>query len=145
MSTLTESKTGFWSPAEWFRRTSFGALSMLIVQFILGIAYSLWGTAPTATKSVGMFSSPLLAIHVILGIVIVITAAALVVRGVRDKAGQVLGPSVVALLAVLAAFGAGAAFVGKGDNGASFGMTLATAIAMACYAANLLILGNRRG
>ena len=47
------------------RLSSLGLVSMLIIQFILGMIYSLYGTGPTATKSVGMFSSPVLALHVI--------------------------------------------------------------------------------
>jgi hypothetical protein len=124
---------------------SFGALTMLILQFVLGTAYNLWGTAPSASKSVGMFSSPLLAIHVILGILIVLAAIVLVVRAVQGKAGPVLVASVVGLVAVLGAFGAGESFARDGANGASFGMAVATAVAMLCYAANLVILGKQRG
>ena len=70
MSTLTESETGapLTARLERVRMASFGVLTMLVLQFILGTAYNLYGTAPTATKSVGLFSSPLLAIHVVLGI-----------------------------------------------------------------------------
>jgi len=124
---------------------SFGALTMVILQFVLGTAYSLWGTGPTSTQSVGMFSSPLLAIHVVVGILLVIAAAFLVFRAAQAKSRAVLGSSVVALVAVLAAFGAGSSFTQNGDDGASFGMALAAAIAMLCYAANLVILGRRRG
>ena len=42
---------------------SFGALTMLVLQFVIGTAYNLYGTAPTAKKSVGPVSSPLLVIH----------------------------------------------------------------------------------
>ena len=69
---------------------SFGALTMVILQFVLGAAYSLWGTAPTSTQSVGMFSSPLLAIHVVVGILLVIAAAFLVFRAAQAKSGAVL-------------------------------------------------------
>jgi hypothetical protein len=124
---------------------SFGALTMLILQFVLGTAYSLWGTAPTAGKSIGMFSSPLLAVHVVLGILIVLVAVMLVVRAVQGKAGPVLVASIVGLVAVLGAFGAGESFARDGANGASFAMAVATAVAMGCYAANLVILGKQRG
>ena len=43
---------------------------MLILQFVLGMIYNLYGTEPTANSSVGLFSSPLLALHVILGILL---------------------------------------------------------------------------
>jgi len=147
MSTLTEPTTGQRPHAQFerLRMASFGALTMLILQFVLGTAYTLYGTAPTATKSVGMFSSPLLAIHVVLGILIILAAIMLVIRAVQAKARPVLVVSVVGLVAVLGAFGAGESFAHDGANGASFGMALATAIAMACYAVNLVILGKQRG
>jgi hypothetical protein len=149
MSTLTEPKAGS-APAaaraERIRMASFGALTMLILQFVLGTAYNLYGTAPTAGKSIGMFSSPLLAIHVILGILLIVAAAMLVFRAAGARSGPVIATSAVGLLAVLGAAGAGSAFTGHGANGASLGMAVATAVAMLCYAANLVILpGKQRG
>ena len=143
---MTKSKAGQTpaAQAERLRMASFGALTMLILQFALGTAYNLYGTAPTAGKSIGVFSSPLLAIHVILGILIVIAAGALVFRAAQAKARTILITSIVALVAVLGAAGAGSAFTSQGDSGASLGMALATAVAMLCYAANLVILGKPR-
>ena len=129
---------------ERLRMASFGALTMLILQFVLGTAYSLYGRAPTAAKSVGMFSSPLLAIHVVLGILIVLAAIMLVVRAVQAKVTPVLVTSVIALVAVLGAFGAGSSFTNSGANGASLGMAIATAVAMLCYGTSLVFLGKPR-
>jgi len=145
MSTLTQSPTGAARVArlERVRMASFGALTMLVLQFVLGAAYSVYGTAPTATKSVGLFSSALLAIHVILGILLIIVAAVLVFRAAQAKSGAVLGTSIAGLIAIIAAAGAGSAFAHDGANGASFGMAIATGVAMLCYAANLVILGKR--
>jgi hypothetical protein len=147
MSTVTEPKAGKRpvAHAERLRMASFGGLTMLVLQFVLGTAYSLYGTAPSAGKSVGMFSSPLLAVHVVLGILIIVAAVVLVVRAVQFKAPAITATSVVGLLAVLGAFGAGSAFTNNGANGASFGMALATAVAMLCYAAYLVFLGKPRG
>lgn len=147
MSTLSEPRAGERPAAqtERLRMASFGALTMLVLQFVLGTAYNLYGTAPTASKSIGMFSSPLLAIHVVLGILIILAAAMLVFRAVQAKASPVIATSVIGLLAVLGAFGAGSAFTNSGADSASFGMALAVAIAMACYAVNLVILGKPRG
>lgn len=143
---MTEPKAGHQSGAQAnrLRMASFGALTMLILQFVLGTAYNLYGTAPAAGKAIGMFSSPLLAIHVIVGILIVLAAIMLVVRAVQAKIRPVLATSVVGLLAVLGAFGAGSAFTQQGANGASLGMAIATAVAMLCYAAGLVILGKPR-
>jgi heme A synthase len=147
MSTLSEPRAGERPvvQTERLRMASFGALTMLVLQFVLGTAYGLYGTAPTASKSIGMFSSPLLAIHVVLGILIILAAAMLVFRAVQAKVSPVTATSVIGLLAILGAFGAGSAFTNSGDNGASLGMALATAVAMLCYAANLVILGKPRG
>ncbi len=150
MSTLTDPTTSATTPArlERIRMASFGALTMLFLQLVLGAAYSLYGTAPTAKKSVGLFSSPLLAIHVILGILLLIAAAMLVFRVVQARAGgALLAMSVVGLVAVIGAAGAGSSFAQDGANGASLGMAIATAVAMLCYTVNLVILphGKRQG
>ena len=128
--------------ANRIRMASFGALTMLVIQFVLGTAYSLYGTAPASGKSVGMFSSPLLAIHVILGILIVIAAIMLVVRAVQARHTPSVATTVIGLLVILGAFGAGSSFAKDGSNGASLGMAVLTAVAMLCYAANLVILGK---
>jgi heme A synthase len=146
MSTLTESQTAQRTAAQAgrLRMASFGVLTMLILQFVLGTAYNLYGTAPTAFKSIGMFSSPLLAIHVILGILLIVAAAVLVFRAVQFKVPAVIAASVVGLVAVLGAAAAGSAFTSDGADGASFGMAIGTAIAMLCYAVNLVILGGKQ-
>ena len=128
--------------ANRIRMASFGALTMLVIQFVLGTAYSLYGTAPTSSKSVGIFSSPLLAIHVIMGILLAIAAIMLVVRAIQAKYAPSIATTVVGLLVILGAFGAGSSFAKDGSNGASLGMALLTAVAMLCYAANLVILGK---
>jgi heme A synthase len=128
--------------ANRIRMASFGALTMLVIQFVLGTAYSLYGTAPTTSKSVGMFSSPLLAIHVIIGILLIIAAIMLVVRAVQARHTPSIVTTVAGLLVILGAFGAGSAFTRDGSNGASLAMALLAAVAMLCYAANLVILGK---
>jgi hypothetical protein len=37
---------------------SFGLVILLLAQYVLGIAYNLYGTAPTPTKKIKLFSSP---------------------------------------------------------------------------------------
>ena len=144
MSTPTVETPGALAPkaANRIRMASFGALTMLIVQFVLGTAYNLYGTAPTSSKSVGMFSSPLLAIHVIVAILLIIAAIMLVVRAIQARHAPSIATTVAGLLVILGAFGAGSSFAQDGSNGASLGMALLTAVAMLCYAANLVILGK---
>ena len=128
--------------ADRIRMASFGALTMLIIQFVLGTAYSLYGTAPTSSKSVGMFSSPLLAAHVILGALLIIAAIMLVVRAIQARHAPSTITTVAALVVILGAFGAGSSFTRDGSDGASLAMALLAAVAMLCYAANLVIIGK---
>src|SRR5579862_7918840 len=67
------------------RRSNLGLLIMLIVQFVLGMIYNLYGTAPTSTKSIGLFSSPDLALHVILGILLFLAAVGQLVQSIRIR------------------------------------------------------------
>ena len=115
------------------RTSSLGAVVMLIIQFILGIIYNLYGTAPTSTKSVGLFSSPVLALHVIVAILLVIAGIGQLIRAIGTRHRLAIWMSAVGLLAILAAFGAGLGFTGSGAAGASLGMSLAFAVALACY------------
>src|SRR6202041_2002676 len=115
------------------RLSSLGAVVMLIVQFILGMIYNLYGTAPTSTKSIGLFSSPDLALHVILGILLVIAALGQLIRAITVRHPLSIWMSAVGLLAILGAGFAGLGFAGNGASGASLGMSLAFAVALACY------------
>ena len=115
------------------RISSLGLVSMLIIQFILGMIYNLYGTGPSPGKSVGMFSSPVLALHVILFFLLVIAAVGQLIRAVGARHRLTLGMSALGLVAILAAGVAGIGFIGNGDAGASLGMSLAFAVALAAY------------
>jgi hypothetical protein len=115
------------------RRSNFGLLIMLIVEFVLGMIYNLYGTAPTSTKSIGLFSSPDLALHVVLGILLFLAAVGQLVQAIRFRHALSLWLSAVGLLSILGAGFAGLGFTGSGANGASLGMSLAFAVALACY------------
>ncbi len=115
------------------RMSSLGTVVLLIVEFILGMIYNLYGTAPTSAKSIGLFSSPDLALHVILGILLVIAAVGQLVRTISIRHALSIWMSAVGLVAILAAGFAGLGFTGNGASGASLGMSLAFAVALACY------------
>ena len=115
------------------RRSSLGVVVMLIVQFILGMIYNLYGTAPTSTKSIGLFSGPDLALHVILGILLFIAAVGQLVQAIGARHQLSIWLSAVGLLSIIGAGFAGLGFTGSGANGASLGMSLAFATALACY------------
>ena len=115
------------------RMSSLGAVVMLILQFILGMIYNLYGTAPTSTKSIGLFSSPDLALHVVLGILLVIAALGQLIRAIGIRHALSVWLSAIGLLSILGAGFAGLGFTGSGAAGASLGMSLAFAVALACY------------
>ena len=115
------------------RISSLGAVIMLIIECILGIVYNLYGTAPTADKSIGLFSSPVLALHVILAILLVIAALGQLIRAIGTRHRLAIWMSAVGLLGILGAGFAGLGFTSKGAAGASLGMSLAFAVSLACY------------
>jgi hypothetical protein len=115
------------------RMSSLGLVTMLIIEFILGIIYNLYGTAPTSSKHIGLFSSPVLALHVILAILLVIAAVMQLIRAVGIRHRLSVWMSALGLLGILAAGFAGVGFTGNGAAGASLGMSLAFAVSLACY------------
>jgi heme A synthase len=122
------------------RMASLGVISTLIIQFILGMIDNLYGTAPAPGKPVGLFSDGWLALHFIVGILLLLTAIVLVIRAVQASHRLVLWTSVIGLLAIIAAIGSGISFTRDGANGASLGMSIAFAVALACYVVNLVVL-----
>jgi hypothetical protein len=115
------------------RMSSLGLVAMLILEFILGIIYNLYGTAPTSTKSIGLFSSPTIALHVILGILLFIAAVAQLVRAIGTRHRLTIWMSVIGLVGILGAGFAGSGFANSGAAGASLGMSLAFAVSLAAY------------
>src|SRR5271169_7077944 len=65
------------------RMASLGVISTLILEFIVGVVNNLYGTAPAPGKPVGLFSSGWLALHVIVGILLLLSAIMLVIRAVQ--------------------------------------------------------------
>ncbi|HEX9541281.1 MAG TPA: hypothetical protein VGA04_24205 [Streptosporangiaceae bacterium] len=128
--------------ARRFSSASFGLVILLIIQYVLGIAYTLYGTMPTAGKQVGLFSSPLLAVHVIVGTLLVLAAIYLVIAAVRARIRLAVIMSVIGLLSILAAWVTGSAFAQKGASGFSMAMGVMTAVALLCYMVNVRVLGR---
>jgi hypothetical protein len=80
-----------------------------------------------------------LALHALLGTLLLVTAVTVIIRAVlaRNAAATVIGT--VALLAIIAAWLSGARFTGDAADGASFGMAMATAVALLCYVTILFV------
>jgi hypothetical protein len=138
--------------ADNLRRASLGAMVMLILEFALGTGVNLYVTLPSGDHGSGLGAAigraladgpAAVAAHAALGLLLIVAAVVLLIRAVAARHVPVITLSAVGLLAILAAASSGARFVGTGQNGASLGMALATAVAMACYAVSLFVLGGR--
>lgn len=127
------------------RMSSLGLVTMLIIEFVLGTVYNLYGTAPTSTKSIGLFSSPDLALHVIVGILLFIAAVVQLVRAIGARHRLAISMSALGLLGILGAGFSGLGFTGNGAAGASLGMALAFAVSLACYVVLVFALPSAPG
>lgn len=132
------------------RGNSFGGVVMLLIQYGLGIWVNLYATLPTSDEGSNVVSGVartitngpvVLSMHAILGIALILTASAAVFRAAQIGRSVVTAAAVTALIAILLAALNGARFVGNGDNGASFIMAVATAVAIFCYACVLMVTG----
>src|SRR5712692_1780949 len=115
------------------RQASMGAVFMLIIQFILGIVFNLYGTMPDSGHSFGLFSNGWLIVHEIMGVLLVLAAISLVIRSMGAGSGLAKATSWIGLAAIILAFGAGVGFTRSSDSSSSLMMSLAFAIALACY------------
>ena len=123
------------------RRASLGALVMLVVQFGLGISVNLYTSVPAKGSAGDAFSNgPVLALHVVVGLLLIVAAIGLLVRAIIARHGPVIAAAVVGLLAIATAATQGFSFVSDGTNAASLAMALATGVAMLCYAIALYLV-----
>lgn len=124
---------------------SFHLLILLLAQYVLGIAYDLYGTAPTAAKTVGMFSSSLLGAHAALGTLLIAIAIYLVVASIRAGLRIAVAASGIGLVSLIAAWVTGSAFTQKGGSGFSMAMGALTAAAILCYMVLVKVTGAASG
>ena len=130
------------------RVTALAGLVMLLIEYGLGVWANLYAHLPASDHGKATFTAfggavahgPAgLALHALLGTLLIVTAASVVVRAAlaRQAAPVVIGCA--ALLAILAAWFSGTKFVSDAASGASFGMALATGVAILGYATILFI------
>jgi hypothetical protein len=121
------------------RGNCMGAAVLLIIQLALGVGLNLFVTLPEHGSFFGtVFSSAVLIAHVVVGLLMLGAAGSALVRAIRARRAIVY--TSLGLAAVLAAGIAGSSFVASAADGASFGMALATAVAMFCYLAAVFTL-----
>ena len=125
------------------RGSSLGALVMLILQFALGIGVNLYISPAKGGFGEAFSNGPLLAIHAILGLLLILAAISQLVLAIRVRHTAMIALSAIALIAIAVAASSGASFLSDQAEGSSLGMALATAVAMLCYAVCLRIEGDR--
>lgn len=121
---------------------------MLLAQYGLGVWVNLYGHLPASDHGANIATGfaravskgPLaLSIHAILGVLLILSAAAALVRAIRIRRPVLIGAALVGLLSIVAAAFAGARFVGIMSNGASVTMAIGAGIAIGAYALILLL------
>ena len=130
------------------RANSLAGLVMLLVEYGLGMWTNVYATLPASDQGKATFAAfgaavvhgPVgLALHALLGTLLVVTAVSVVVRASLVRRVPLIVVGCIALVAILTAWLSGAKFVGDGANGASFGMALATGVAILGYATIVFI------
>jgi hypothetical protein len=124
------------------RGASMGALTMLIIEFALGVGVNLYITPAKGGVGEAFSNGPLLALHSVLGLLLILAAIDLLVRAIMAGHRVATVASALGLLAILGAAFNGVGFLKHGQNGASMAMSVAGAVAMLCYAVCLVILGS---
>lgn len=123
------------------RANALAAVVMLVLEYWLGMWMNLDGHVPNADHGVGFWAAFLdaitrgpvgLALHALLGTLIIITSIGLAVRSITSKRWSWSALALVALLSVLLAWLSGVRFVSSGDSGPSFLMALLTGVALLC-------------
>lgn len=136
------------------RPNSFAAVVMLLIEYGLGIWVNLYAQIPASDQGKGTFAAfgaavahgPVaLAVHAVLGTLLLVTAVAFIIRAVLARRAAAIVIGAVALLAIIAAWVSGTRFVGDAASGASLGMAIATGVALLGYVTILFIPGLTEG
>lgn len=134
------------------RGNSFGAVVILLIQYGLGIWVNLYAHLPASDHGANIATGfaravsngPVgLSVHALLGVVLIVSAVAALVRAIRVHQPVFTAATAVGLAAIVVAAISGASFVGDGANAASLSMAIAAGVAIAAYAFVLLISAGR--
>jgi hypothetical protein len=127
------------------RRASLVVLVLLLAEYVLGMYVNLYVTVPSADHghSVGSAISNgpvILSAHAVIGLLLGLSALAVLVLSVIARRPSVIAVSVAGLLALAVASLAGSSFTSSGTSADSMAMSVMTGVGLLCYAANLYLL-----
>lgn len=107
---------------------------ILLIEFGLGVGLNLYVSVPTHKAFFStVFGQWALATHGVIALVLVASALNTLIRSVQARRGFAVFWSVIGLLAILAASGAGIAFVQDGKTSSSMSMAVTGTIALLSY------------
>ncbi len=139
-------------PQQRALRTQALAISIaLLCEFLIGMAVNLDATIPATDRGSGIVPAiaravshgpASLAVHAVLGLVIVVGSLAAAIRGISSRSPVLAVPAMIGLLCMVGASVSGASFVGSQDAAASMAMAACTALALGCYAIILFALAS---
>lgn len=147
LDTATSAGQGSTDRTASLRRASLAALVLLVIQYGIGIGINLYVTVPAADHGHGIGTAisngpGVLAAHIVIGLLLILAAAALVVQAVRARHPGVIVTSVIGLLALVGAAAQGASFVDNAHPAASMTMAVLTGVALLCYGISLYLAGS---
>lgn len=119
-----------------------GALSMVVLEFVLGTGVNLYVKPARGGLHEAFANGPLLAMHAVLGILLVVAAFDLMIRAIIAGHRPVITGAAIGLLSILGAAFYGIGFLRTGSAAASMGMTVAAGVSMLCYGFCLRVLGS---
>ncbi len=127
------------------RRASMAALVLLLAEYVLGMYVNLYVAVPAADHghSVGSVISNgpvILSAHAVIGLLLGLSALAVLVLSLIARRPSVIAISVVGLIALAVASMAGSSFTSSGTSADSMAMSVMTGVGLLCYAANLYLL-----
>jgi hypothetical protein len=124
---------------------------LLLIEFGLGVSVNLYAKLPASDHGKGMLPAfggavaggpVVLALHALLGTVLLAGSIAALVRAILIRRPVLLGLAGVALLSIVGAWISGSRFVATMANGASLTMALATAVSVLCYVLILFLVAK---
>jgi hypothetical protein len=134
------------------RRASLVVLVLLLAEYLMGMYVNLYVTVPRADHGRSVRSAiangpVILSAHAVIGLLLGLSAVAVLVLSVIARRPSVIVASAAGLFALAVASVAGTSFTSTGQSADSMAMSVMTGVGLLCYAANLYLLpsATRRG
>jgi hypothetical protein len=136
------------------RTNSFAAVAMLLLEFGLGVGVNLYAKLPASDSGKALFPAfwsavsggpVVLALHALLGTILLITGISAVVCSSLSRRPLWIGINSVALLAIISAWLSGSRFVGDMNDGESLAMAIATGVSILVVPDSATVGGNPKG